>query len=163
MTALTILAWCLTTLLLLAGLIGTVVPLLPGTTLILAATVLHKLMLPATISWGAVGGIAALWLLSLLVDFACVLVGTRLGGGTKWGMAGAGGGAIVGAFVSVPALVLGSVLGAMLAEKIIHRRNLGDALRAGLGAGFGFFLGILGRLACAAAMIILFLVAVLRA
>jgi uncharacterized protein YqgC (DUF456 family) len=162
MSLMTILAWCLTALLLLVGLIGTLLPLLPGTTLILVAAVLHKLMLPATISWGVVGGIACLWILSLLVDFACVLLGTRLGGGSKWGMAGAGGGAMVGAFVSVPALLLGSVLGAMLAEKLIHQRNLRDTLKAGLGAGLGFLLGTLGRLACAVAMISVFLVATLR-
>ncbi|HUJ44583.1 MAG TPA: DUF456 domain-containing protein [Opitutaceae bacterium] len=163
MSILTILAWILTAVLLLVGLVGTLVPLLPGTTLILMATALHKLMLPATISWGVVGVIACLWVLSLLVDFGCVLLGTRLGGGSKWGMAGAGGGAIAGAFVSVPALLLGSVVGAMLAEKLVHRRNLRDTLRAGLGAGLGFILGTLGRLACAVAMITLFLVAVLRA
>jgi uncharacterized protein YqgC (DUF456 family) len=157
----TILAWCLTAVLLLVGLLGTLLPLLPGTTLIFAAAVLHKLMLPATISWGVVGWIACLWVLSLLTDFACVLLGTRLGGGSKWGMAGAGGGAVVGAFLSVPALLLGSVLGAMLAEKLIHGRTLRDTLKAGLGAGLGFLLGTLGRITCAVAMISLFLIATL--
>lgn len=157
----TILAWCLTVVLLLVGLVGTLLPLLPGTTLILAAAVLHKRMPPATISWGVVGWIACLWVLSLLVDFACVLLGTRLGGGSKWGMAGAGGGAVVGAFVSVPALLLGSVLGAMLAEKLIHGRTLRDTLKAGLGAGLGFLLGSLGRLTCAVTMISVFLLAAL--
>lgn len=155
----TILAWCLTAALLLVGLVGT---LLPGTTLILAAAVLHKLMLPATISWGVVGWITCLGILSLLVDFACVLLGTRLGGGSKWGMAGAGGGAVIGAFVSVPALLLGSVLGAMLAERLIHGRTLRATLKAGLGAGLGFLLGTLGRLTGAVAMISVFLVAALR-
>lgn len=157
----TILAWVFTAMLLLVGLVGTLLPLLPGTTLIFAAAVLHKLMLPATISWDVVGWIACLWVLSLLVDFACVLLGTRLGGGSKWGMAGAGGGAVVGAFVSVPALLLGSVLGAMLAEKLIHGRTLGDTLKAGLGAGLGFLLGTVGRLTCAVAMISVFLLAAL--
>ena len=158
----TILTWVFTVVLLLVGLVGTLLPLLPGTTLILATAVLHKLMLPATISWGVVGWIACLWVLSLLVDFACVLLGTRLGGGSRWGMAGAGGGAVVGSFVSVPALLLGSVLGAMLAERLIHGRTLRDTLKAGLGAGLGFLLGTLGRLTCAVAMIGIFLLAALR-
>jgi uncharacterized protein YqgC (DUF456 family) len=157
----TILAWCLTALLLLCGLAGTLLPLLPGTTLIFAGVVLHRLMLPATISWAMVGWIGSLWILSLLIDLAGVLIGTRLGGGSKWGMAGAGGGAAVGAFVSLPALLLGTVLGAILAEKLIQRRDLRATLLAGLGAGLGFLAGLVGRVACALAMLSLFVTAVL--
>lgn len=158
----TILVWCLTVVLLIGGLIGTLLPLLPGTTLIFAAVVVHKLLLPATISWGMVRWVALVWILSLAIDLAGVLIGTRLGGGSKWGMAGAGGGAVIGAFVSVPALLLGCVLGAMLAERLIHARNLRDTLKAGLGAGLGFLLGLLGRFMCGVAMIGLFLLAVAR-
>ena len=157
----TILVWCLTTLLLLTGLAGTLLPLVPGTTLVFGAVVLHKLLLPATLSWAAVGWIGGLWLLSLVIDLAGVMIGTRLGGGSKWGMAGAGGGAVGGAFVSVPALILGSVLGAMLAEKLAHQRDLRATLTAGLGAGMGFLAGLIGRVVCAVAMLGLFVGAVL--
>ncbi len=157
----TYLAWCLTAALLLVGLAGTVLPLVPGTTLVFAAVVLHKLLLPATLSWVAVAWVGAFWLLSLLVDFGGVIIGTRLGGGSKWGMAGAGGGAAVGAFLSVPALLLGSMLGAILAEKLVHRRDLRATLTAGVGAGLGFLAGLAGRVACALVMVGLFVTAVL--
>ncbi len=157
----TYLAWCLTAALLLVGLAGTVLPLVPGTTLVFAAVVLHKLLLPATLSWVAVAWVGAFWLLSLLVDFGGVIIGTRLCGGSKWGMAGAGGGAAVGAFLSVPALLLGSMLGAILAEKLVHRRDLRATLTAGVGAGLGFLAGLAGRVACALVMVGLFVTAVL--
>jgi len=157
----TTLAWSLTILLLVVGFVGVLLPLLPGTTLIFAGVVLHKLMLPLSISWATVGVIAGLWLLSLALDVAGVLIGTRLGGGSRWAMMGAGGGAAIGAFVSLPALLLGSVLGAILAERLARKRNLRELLLAGAGAGFGFLLGFAGRLACALLMIAVFLGAAL--
>ncbi len=161
MTVMSTLAWGLTVLLLVAGLLGVLVPLLPGTTLIFAGVVLHKLLLPASISWVTVGWIAFFWLLSLVLDLAGVLIGTRLGGGSKWAMMGAGGGAAIGAFVSLPALLLGTMLGAILAERLAHKRNLRELLLAGAGAGLGFLLGFVSRLACAVAMIGLFVVSAL--
>ncbi len=157
----TTLAWSLTILLLTVGFVGVLLPLLPGTTLILVGVVLHKLLLPASISWWVVGSIALFWLLSLALDLAGVMIGTRLGGGSKWAMMGAGGGATIGAFVSLPALLLGTMLGAILAERLARKRNLRELLLAGAGAGLGFLLGFVGRLTCAVAMLGLCLVAAL--
>ena len=86
--------WTLTLALMLIGVIGVIVPLLPGTTLILIAAVIHKLILPADLSWLAVGFITVFWIVSIVADFGGVVLGTRLFGGTKWGMAGASGGAL---------------------------------------------------------------------
>lgn len=99
-----ILIWSLTAGLILIGLVGCVVPILPGTTLMLAAMVLHKLLLPAQLSWLVIGFVTLFWLLSVLADILGILLGTRLFGGSKWGMTGASGGALVGMFFSLPAL-----------------------------------------------------------
>jgi uncharacterized protein YqgC (DUF456 family) len=155
-----IFAWTLVVLLMLVGLAGTVVPLLPGTTLILLGAIVHRLMLPADISWTAVGWIFVFWVFSILADIGGVLVGTRLFGGTKWGMTGASGGALVGMFFSLPALILGTIFGAVAAEKLIAKRSGQDALRAGVGAATGFVISTFARLACAVVMIGLFVLAV---
>jgi uncharacterized protein YqgC (DUF456 family) len=155
--------WTITILLLLAGLVGSVVPLLPGTTLILAGVLLQKWLLPGTLSWLAVGIIAGFWLLSILGDLACTLLGTRLFGGSKWGMAGASGGALVGMFFSLPALILGTILGAIAAEKLGARRSHDQALRSGAGAAVGFLFGVVVRLGCAVVMLGIFVAAVLPA
>lgn len=152
--------WVLTTVLMLAGLLGVLVPIIPGTTLILFGFVLHKLLLSSSIGWGMLGWITAAWFVSVLVDFAGVLVGTRLFGGTRWGMAGASGGAFVGMFFSLPALLLGTIFGAVVAERYAAKRTHGESLRAGMGAAVGFVLSTAGRLACALVMIALFLFAV---
>lgn len=151
--------WSLTLLLTLVGLAGVIIPLLPGTTLILLGMVLHKLLLPDAISWGALGWIGAIWLVSIVVDFVGVLVGTRLFGGGKWGMAGAGAGAVIGMFFSLPALILGTVFGAVVAERYLAKKTHGDSLRAGAGAALGFVLSTVGRLVCGVGMLVLFLFA----
>jgi uncharacterized protein YqgC (DUF456 family) len=152
--------WTLTALLLLIGLVGSVVPLLPGTTLILVGVLLHKFLLPETISTGAVVSIALIWLFSVVADFVCTLIGTRLFGGTKWGMTGAGGGALVGMFFSLPVLLLGTIFGAIAAEKLVGKRSDHDALKSGLGAALGFIVSTIVRALCALAMVALFAYAV---
>lgn len=155
--------WTLTLVLMLIGLAGVVIPLLPGTTLILLAVFVHKLLLPGDLSWTAFGWIAGFWLLSVIIDFGGVILGTRLFGGGKWGMVGAGGGAMIGMFFSLPMLVLGTVLGAMTAEKFIAKKSNRASLLAGAGAATGFLISTIGRLLCAFAMIALFLLAVWNA
>ena len=152
--------WTLTVTLTVIGLAGVVVPLLPGTTLILIAMVVHKLLLPGDLSWAVVAWIGVLWLVSVVIDFVGVLLGTRLFGGSKWGMAGAGGGALIGMFFSLPALLLGTFLGAAAAEKFVAKKTGRESLLAGVGAAAGFIVSTVGRLACAFAMLALFALAV---
>lgn len=154
--------WSLTILLMLVGLAGTFLPILPGTLLILLAALSHRLLLPDSISWVVFGWLTAFWVVSVLADIGCTLLGTRLFGGSKWGMAGAGGGAMVGMFFSLPAIILGSILGAIAAEKLGACRSDGDALRAGAGAAVGFIISSVVRFLCGAAMIAFFLIAALN-
>ncbi len=149
--------WMLTCFLTLAGLLGVLVPLIPGTTLILLGFVIHALALPGSLSWGVMGWILAAWFASVVIDFLGVLVGTRLFGGSNWGMAGATGGAFIGMFFSLPALLLGTIFGAVVAEKYAAKRTHQESLRAGFGAAVGFILSTGGRLVCAFVMVAIFL------
>jgi uncharacterized protein len=149
--------WTLTALLTFVGVLGVIVPVLPGTTLILAGMIIHKLLLPEGWGWGAIGWITFVWLISVAVDFLGVLVGTRMFGGSKWGMAGASGGALIGMFFSLPALLLGTIFGAVVAEKWAAKKTHRQSFRAGVGAAFGFVLSTFGRLACAGVMVAIFL------
>lgn len=155
-----IVVWGLVFLLLLVGLVGSVVPLMPGTTLILLGALLQKLLLSPTITWLAVGWIAVFWLFSVVADIACTVVGSRLLGGSKWGMAGASGGALAGVFFSLPALLLGTIFGAVAAEKLGAKRTHGDALKSGFGAALGFLASTFVRGACALTMVAIYAAAV---
>lgn len=151
--------WILTVGLMVVGLVGVVLPLVPGTLLILIGAVVHKLLLPGSISWMVIAYLAGFWVLSIIADFGGVLLGTRWFGGSKWGMAGAGGGALVGSFISFPALVFGTIFGATAAEKFLGRKTTRASFKAGLGAATGFVISTVARLACAVMMIALFFVA----
>jgi uncharacterized protein YqgC (DUF456 family) len=155
--------WCLVLLLLFTGFVGSVVPLLPGTTLMLVAVLLQKWLLPDTLAWTAVAWIAVFWLFSVISDFACTLIGTRLFGGSKWGMAGASGGALVGMFFSLPVLLLGTMLGAVVAEKWGAKRSTDSSLKSGAGATVGFLLGTVARFACAVAIMAIYGIAIYAA
>lgn len=155
--------WILSLSLMMLGLLGVIVPMVPGTLLILLGAIAHRLLLPAELSWLTVAYIAGFWVLSMIADFGGVLVGTRWFGGSKWGVAGAGGGAFIGLFFSFPAMVLGTIFGAMAAEKLVAKKTGRESLRAGAGAAVGFVISTLARLTCALVMIGLFLTAVLAA
>jgi uncharacterized protein YqgC (DUF456 family) len=154
--------WTLTLVLMLVGVAGVIVPLLPGTTLILAAAIIHKLLLPGDLSWLPIGFMTVFWMFSIAADIGGVILGTKWFGGSKWGMAGASGGAFVGLFFSLPALLLGTIFGAMAAEKLLAKKTDGEALKAGFGAAAGFVISTIARLACAVVMIALFLIATLN-
>lgn len=152
--------WATTLVLMAAGLIGTALPVFPGTTLILGAAILHRVMLGAekSIGWWIIAGLVLLTLASYAIDFAGGLLGARRFGATRWGLFGAFAGAILGLFFSLPGLLLGPIIGAVAGE-LIGGKRLVDAGRAGWGTLLGNLAALLGKLVIAFAMVSWFLVA----
>jgi uncharacterized protein YqgC (DUF456 family) len=140
------------------GLIGTIVPVLPGTTIILAAAIIHRVMLGAekSIGWKTIVALVLLTLLSYVFDFLGGYFGTKYFGATKWGAFGAILGAIVGLFFGIIGLFAGPVIGAVAGEFIAGKRMI-DAGRAGWGSLLGNIGAMLAKLIIALAMISIFL------
>ena len=140
------------------GVIGTIAPVLPGTTIILAAAIIHRLMLGAdkTIGWKTIVVLVLLTLLSYVFDFLGSYFGAKYFGATRWGTFGAVIGAVVGLFFGIPGLFIGPVIGALAGEFIAGKRLI-DAGRAGWGSLLGNLAGMLGKLVIALAMITIFL------
>jgi uncharacterized protein YqgC (DUF456 family) len=92
--------WSITLLLMFVGLVGTVLPLLPGTTIILAAAILHHFMLGTaeSVGWWTIGGLTVLTLLSYALELISGTLGAKWFGATRWGALGGILGAIVGLF-----------------------------------------------------------------
>lgn len=143
------LVWALTVLLILAGVAGSVLPALPGAPLILAAAVLHRWLLPGSVSLWTIAALAVLAALSVAVDAACGVLGARRFGGGRWAMLGAGLGAAIGLFFGPLGLLFGCVAGAVICEIVFDRKALEDALKAGVGAGIGLLVGTFLRLGLA--------------
>jgi uncharacterized protein YqgC (DUF456 family) len=153
--------WLLTVILFAVGLIGTVLPVFPGTIIILAGALLHRLMLGPEKSIG-LRTIAILVLLTLAtyaLDFLSGYFGARVFGATKWGMFGAMLGALLGIFFGIVGLFVGPVIGAVLGEFIAGKRMI-DAGRAGWGSLLGNLGAVIGKLLIALVMIAIFFLTV---
>jgi uncharacterized protein YqgC (DUF456 family) len=153
--------WLFTIVLFAVGLIGTVLPILPGTTIILGAAVIHRVILgpDKSVGWWTLGILVLLTLASYLLDFLAGYFGAKRFGATKWGMFGAGLGALIGLFFGIPGLLVGPVIGAFAGEFIAGRKMIA-AGRAGWGSLLGTLAGMIGKLIIALAMITIFLMTV---
>ncbi len=154
----TILLWVLALALVIVGVLGLILPGLPGAPLLFAGLVVA--------AWAedfvhvGVGTLSALGIMALLtvaVDFVAGALGAKRYGASKRAVAGAAIGALVGLFFGLPGVLLGPFVGAVLGE-LSARRDLQAAGRAGFGASLGLVLGVAAKLALAFAMLGLFLV-----
>jgi len=153
--------WFVTLVLFALGVIGTVAPFLPGTTIILTAAFIHRIVLGAdkSVSWGVISVLAALTLTTYIFDFRAASFGAKYFGATKWGTFGAILGALIGLFFGLVGLFVGPVIGAIAGEFIAGKRMI-DAGRAGWGSLLGNIGGMVAKLIIALIMIEIFLVKV---
>ena len=151
-------AWLISALLLGVGFLGAWLPGLPGLPLMAVGALVHKLCLPDVLSGWTVAFFILVALVGLVLDFAVTLYVSRKAGATRAGTFGALLGGIIGLFFSLPGLLLGPFLGAVLAERFISRRSLKEAFQAGVGAGLGFLAGTVGKGLLAVGLALLFLV-----
>ena len=151
--------WALAVVLVAVGLVGVVLPALPGTVLIFAG-----LLLAAWADGFVRVGTATIILLGVLtvasyfVDIATVALGMKRLGTTRRAMAGAAIGTIAGLFFGLPGLLIGPFAGAVIGELTAHR-DLGRAGRAGIAAWLGFLVGTVVKVGLAFAMVGIFLTA----
>src|SRR6266498_908747 len=153
--------WLITIVLFAVGLIGTVAPFLPGTAIILAAAVIHRIMLgpEKSIGWRAITALVLLTLATYAIDVLAGYFGAKYFGATKWAMFGAIVGALIGLFFGILGLFIGPVVGAIAGEFIAGKRMI-DAGRAGWGSLLGNIGGMLAKLIIALAMITIFFLTV---
>lgn len=151
--------WILAIALILVGLAGVVLPGLPGTPLIFAG-----MLLGAWIDHFQKVGVFTLILLAIMTlvawafDYVAGLAGTKLAGASRWAMAGAVLGGLVGLFFGPAGMILGPMIGAALGE-LIARRGLKQAAHSSIAAGLGFIIAMVVEIGIAVAMVAVFLFA----
>jgi uncharacterized protein len=152
--------WLFAIVLMAIGLIGTVLPVVPGTTIILVAAIIHQIMLGSekSLGWWNIAALVLLTLLSYALEFVGGYFGAKRFGATKWGILGATLGAVAGLFFPFPGLIVGPVVGAIAGELVAGKR-LVSAGRAGWGALLGNLAGMLGKLTIGLVMVSWFLIA----
>lgn len=153
--------WFVVVILFAVGLIGTVLPVFPGTVIILAGALVHRIMLGGdkSVSWRTIVILVLLTAASYALDFLSGYFGARYFGATRWSMFGALVGASIGLFFGIPGLFVGPVIGAVAGEFLAGKRMI-DAGRAGWGSLLGNLAAIIGKLFIALAMIAIFFMAV---
>ena len=153
--------WFVAVILFAVGLIGTVLPVFPGTVIILAGALLNRLMHgpEKSVGWGTIAVLVLLTLTAYALDFLSGYFGARYFGATRWGMFGAVLGALLGIFFGIIGLFIGPVIGAIAGEFIAGKRMI-VAGRAGWGSLLGNLGAMIGKLFIGLAMITIFFVTV---
>lgn len=138
------------------GLAGTVLPLLPGVLLVFAGLVVAAWAdgFVRVGAWG-IGVLAALAALALLADFLGSVFGAKRAGASPLALVGATIGAIVGLLFGIPGLILGPFVGAVAGE-YIARQRLDQAGRVGLGTWLGLVFAAVTKVVIAFLMIATF-------
>lgn len=145
------------------GLVGTMLPVLPGIPLICAGYLVYGIFT----GWKSFGlGTMLFWaavtILSLVLDYYAGLVGARKYGASIFGIWGSVVGALAGVLLAaLPGLVIGTFLGAYVGE-LWAGKSSGEALQAGKGALLGWLSGTIVKVIIGVIMIGTFLWQVLR-
>jgi uncharacterized protein YqgC (DUF456 family) len=138
------------------GCLGSILPGIPSTPLVLIAAIGHKLYFRDTSTgWITLTLLALITALALVMDYLASIYGAKRFGATRKGMMGAIVGGIIGLFFNLPGILLGPFIGATLFE-LAGGREFEPATKAGLGATLGLFAGAAGKVVCCMAMITLF-------
>ena len=152
------LLWMVAATLVLAGLVGVVLPVLPGAVLVYLGLLLgawidgFERVGPATIIL-----LTAATALVYVIDFAAGSFGARHLGASKRAVWGAALGTLVGLFFGLPGILIGPFVGAVAGEYTAHRQ-LARAGKAGAGTWLGLALGAAAKVALVFGMLALFTV-----
>ncbi len=142
--------------LMIIGIIGCLVPVLPGPPLsFLGLLLLHfsrfgsgtvtVLTNPVLYTLGVIAVIVT------IMDYVVPVWGTKKFGGSKYGTRGATIGLIIGFFLGPLGIILGPLIGAFVGE-MIFKDDLGYAFKAGFGSLLGFLTGVGLKLAASILM-----------
>jgi uncharacterized protein YqgC (DUF456 family) len=144
-------------LLIFVGLLGAILPVIPGPILAwVGILILHFTSyadFSSTFLW-----VSALIVIAITVlDYFIPIWGTKKFGGTKAGVTGSTIGLVVGLFFGPFGIILGPFIGALVGELVANREEFSKALKSATGSFIGFLLGTGLKLIYCGVMIYYFL------
>lgn len=148
--------WLVTAALMFTGLVGTVVPILPGPLLIFLAALVPWFSRAdhGGLQWWSFLVLGAALAIGQAVEFLSGAAGSRWFGGSRWGSLGAVLGGIVGLFFLPFGLFLGPLAGAFLCEWLFAKKEMRAATSSGVGSVIGTLTGMVAKFVIAILMII---------
>jgi uncharacterized protein YqgC (DUF456 family) len=148
--------YAIATVLVIIGVVGTVLPVLPGTLLVFAGLALA--------AWadhfarvGVVGlsMIGCLALLAFAADLIASALGAKRVGASPQALVGATVGGVIGILFGIPGMILGPFVGAVLGE-LLARGRLAQAGKVGIGTWLGLLAAAVLKVVIAFLMIATF-------
>ena len=156
-----ILGWVVVVLLMVVGVVGTVLPALPGTILVLAGIVLGAWLDDFTrVKWWVVAIVSVLALIAWATDYLATIMGAKKAGASKWALIGAALGTITGIFMGLIGVLFMPFVGAALGE-LIAQRNARQAAKVGFATWLGLLVGTVVKLVLVFMMIGIFVATLL--
>ena len=157
----TIALWILAVVLIVVGVVGTVLPALPGAILVFAGVALAAWIDDfARISGWTVGVLGALTVIAWATDYVAAAAGAKKAGASRHAIVGAAIGTVAGVFTGLIGLIFMPLVGAAIGEYLAQK----DALRAGkvgLATWLGMLAGTVLKVAIAFLMVGIFVAALL--
>jgi len=155
------LLWVLCALLMVFGLAGTVLPVLPGTLLVWAGIVLGAWIDDFTqISMTTLGVITVLAVLAWALDYAAGWMGAQRAGASKQALVGAAVGTVLGLFMGFVGVLFMPLVGAALGE-YLARQDHGRAAKVGVATWVGIVVGLVAKVVISFIMVGIFIAALL--
>ena len=128
--------------LLILGIGGTILPILPGLVLSLAGLLIYKYGAEADLSMIYIWAFVILTVASVILSYAIPAKTTQKYGGTRWGSIGSVIGTIVGMFIPIPlGFLVGMFAGVFIGELLHDSKDMKKALKSTKGAFIGFIYG----------------------
>jgi hypothetical protein len=155
------LLWILSVALIVAGVVGTVLPALPGTLFVLAGIVLGAWIDDfSRVGWGVLSVIGVLALLAWVLDYVAGLLGARKAGASRQAIIGAALGTLAGLFMGLVGVLFMPLVGAAIGE-FVARRDHERAFKVGLATWLGIMAGLMSKVVIAFMMIGVFIAALI--
>ena len=149
----TVLLWIIAGMLVVAGILGTVAPALPGPVLVFAGLLMAAWIDGfENVGWAPLTVLGVLTALSFVADIVATGAGAKKAGASKQAVIGAAIGTIVGIFFGIIGIIAGPFVGAAAGE-FLAKRDLIRAGKVGYGTLFGLVLGAAMKIALALAMV----------
>lgn len=139
--------------LILLGMVGVILPGLPGAPLIFVGALTQWLLIPGLIESWMILILLTLAVIDVVVDWGSSLLAVKISGAGTAALIGAMIGLLIGLIYGPVGLILGPMVGAAIGEYVFVRRELKAALKTGLAVGVGVVAAMVVQIIIALAMI----------
>lgn len=152
-----LLLFALAAILMLVGILGSFLPMLPGIPLSWAGLLLLHLTSVVPVNYTFLGITLLVTIIIFALQYAIPALGTKYLGGSKQGMYGATIGLFAGIFIPIPfAILIAPFLGAYIGE-VLNKADSKTALKAASGSFIGLLASTFMEFVVAAIFLLLFI------